>query len=961
MSIHENSVSEHTLSVVVLVGSIIVVILPVIRFVPRSSSLLSLSRLLASHHSSMDSEPLLVVNPSASESALERDVEEMLVSGRCGTVLGSGTILKFDRYPVSTEDSGSGSRARPAPVELPSVLNYRHVSGFPIHGAGQAGIKGIKQLLKYLGAKETVAGSVPPPHVSLSAGEELLRARQGVGGSAAGPWVMWACMREEPVVYINGRPFVLRELQAPLANVVFQGISAQRVEQMEARLKQDILDEARAHRGKILVHDENLHGAVICRWEPVTSPSSVLTLRELYEGLRRGEHVLDEDLRCLDQSSATVPPPPPPPAGCANSTDADADDDEDDAFLMGAPPRKSSTRRASIDAAAAPPSSSSSGGRFVRYRVALFRIPIAGQQKPLPAHYDEFVSMFARAPDAAQFLFNCQSGRGRTTTGITVGTMLYSLRSEPTRPPDEVSPSSPSLIINIQRNTLVTDTELATAAYSLTPDPFYNNDELYRDLAHAEWARFQRGEYATILNLVRVLHYGKQSKAVVDACVNMSSQMFDLKASILPLMHSAIGGGTSSSLSSSSSASNSTNSSPRVSRSASPSLVDSTGAASLPSSAAPPPPPHLSVASPVPKVHVSNAAESLDAGPGTRNMLLTSGGTPSDYLGGLFLGERRSHSPGPKARRGVSAALLLSSVPVDSAAMPVFVSDEENTAARRFTNSLERYFSLIVFAEYLVLHGYTRIQLLREAFANLPTMPLGAAHQLPSAATAATSASASTDGVVASMTHVHDLLDEVQKHHAIGVTISKWLETRPEIQHICDKLQHELYIAIDKQKQAMAGTSEKQVSQLLEPATPTSPLPAPMPHVSPSSEPTLAVPQQEAAIIIASRRGSVLCRESLLKSDHFPGCHKTSLPIFISGSPNYRKVLFLIVAIHTRYSGVLLKRLTFLYSCSMRLCRLQGSRYMAWARLRSTVCVRCWIAWMRETNGSCGHRCVRSR
>jgi hypothetical protein len=58
---------------------------------------------------------------------------------------------------------------------------------------------------------------------------------------------MWFNMREEPMVYINGLPFVLREQQRPMKNLQeYAGIDAERLERMEARLKQDVLAEAGA-------------------------------------------------------------------------------------------------------------------------------------------------------------------------------------------------------------------------------------------------------------------------------------------------------------------------------------------------------------------------------------------------------------------------------------------------------------------------------------------------------------------------------------------------------------------------------------------------------------------------------------------------------------------------------------------------------------------------------------------
>ncbi|CAI9294825.1 unnamed protein product [Lactuca saligna] len=46
------------------------------------------------------------------------------------------------------------------------------------------------------------------------------------------------------VVYINGRPFVLREVERPFSNLEYTGINRDRVERMEGRLKEDIFSEA---------------------------------------------------------------------------------------------------------------------------------------------------------------------------------------------------------------------------------------------------------------------------------------------------------------------------------------------------------------------------------------------------------------------------------------------------------------------------------------------------------------------------------------------------------------------------------------------------------------------------------------------------------------------------------------------------------------------------------------------
>lgn len=48
-------------------------------------------------------------------------------------------------------------------------------------------------------------------------------------------------------VQINGRPFVVREADKPFQNLEYTGIDRSRVEDMERRLKADVLCEVPAH------------------------------------------------------------------------------------------------------------------------------------------------------------------------------------------------------------------------------------------------------------------------------------------------------------------------------------------------------------------------------------------------------------------------------------------------------------------------------------------------------------------------------------------------------------------------------------------------------------------------------------------------------------------------------------------------------------------------------------------
>lgn len=57
--------------------------------------------------------------------------------------------------------------------------------------------------------------------------------------------------------YINGKPFVVREAERPFSNLEYTGIDRERVEDMEGRLKADVLAEAALYGSQVLVAHED--------------------------------------------------------------------------------------------------------------------------------------------------------------------------------------------------------------------------------------------------------------------------------------------------------------------------------------------------------------------------------------------------------------------------------------------------------------------------------------------------------------------------------------------------------------------------------------------------------------------------------------------------------------------------------------------------------------------------------
>ena len=200
------------------------------------------------------------------EGVASESEEQEVISNRSGSILSPFTMLKSDFFP--------GILKRSLPLHLEGMPNLRGMSmqlfatdslsssatleaiaAREVWGTGMPSVDGLKKGLKQMGAAP--------------------------GGSLR---VVWTSLREEPVLYVKGRPHVLRLADQPLTNVEATGISTEVVERMEVALKKDILNEAKARGNRVLLHDEvDLAGGkfeVIPVWESVTD-EDVLTPREV--------------------------------------------------------------------------------------------------------------------------------------------------------------------------------------------------------------------------------------------------------------------------------------------------------------------------------------------------------------------------------------------------------------------------------------------------------------------------------------------------------------------------------------------------------------------------------------------------------------------------------------------------------------------------------------------------------
>ena len=249
--------------------------------------------------------------------------DAIVIKTRAGTVLSANTILKIDHWPLHA----NARHGAPALIPLAGAPNFRQVPTAPESAA-----------TIYAVAQPTAAAL---PRI-------LAHIKQQHPGAAR---CVWVNVREEPIVYINGEPYVLRDQHASLRNIkAYSGISARRLEQMELRLKYDVLAEAATFSERILLHGEEADRRLLPIWE---TTGSVATMQELFHGAGQ--------------------------RACWH-------------------------------------------GIFAQ--LEYHRVPITAEEPPETADFDCLLGIVRAQPPGTVFVFNCQMGVGRSTTGSVIAAQV---------------------------------------------------------------------------------------------------------------------------------------------------------------------------------------------------------------------------------------------------------------------------------------------------------------------------------------------------------------------------------------------------------------------------------------------------------------------------------------------------------------------------------------------------------
>jgi hypothetical protein len=206
---------------------------------------------------------------------MPRNISSMMgpFAHRTGTVLDSSTLIKIDDYPREEKKKETSWNPAWFPKRISGADKIRMVPGTGILGVAQPTVHGVRGMLNALGAGRSSSSSTQSPDFYELHQEERRK-------------VLWINLREEPLLYVNGRSVVLREVHEPFHNIeVFRGISESRLRELEYRLKEDVVAEAQRCGGNVLLHEEHLPTVLEEIWEAVP-PDCVMTPEEVFFKLR---------------------------------------------------------------------------------------------------------------------------------------------------------------------------------------------------------------------------------------------------------------------------------------------------------------------------------------------------------------------------------------------------------------------------------------------------------------------------------------------------------------------------------------------------------------------------------------------------------------------------------------------------------------------------------------------------
>eukprot|EP01084_Bolivina_argentea_P183101 316014_1 len=180
------------------------------------------------------------------------------------SVLSGNAMLKVDYFPGCAQLIPNNN--------VQNAINFRYIDNIGLAGVAIPTTKAIKEIILFC-AKKWI----------LKNGNDIVP-------------IHWICLREEPVLYVNDEPVVLRELYQPYENLIFTGITKKRVEAMEKALKEDAKKECLKFDNKLLIHSESDTGNLEAKWEEIEN-QKIMTCNEAYSNAFDNTCLIDINLK----------------------------------------------------------------------------------------------------------------------------------------------------------------------------------------------------------------------------------------------------------------------------------------------------------------------------------------------------------------------------------------------------------------------------------------------------------------------------------------------------------------------------------------------------------------------------------------------------------------------------------------------------------------------------------------
>lgn len=153
------------------------------------------------------------------------------------------------------------------------------------------------------------------------------------------------------------------------------------------------------------------------------------------------------------------------------------------------------------------------------YDVDYLRVPITDEKAPKNSDFELLVQRCWNAPEGAALIFNCQMGRGRTTTGTVIATLVR-LRKIPAFPPGAAKDAAAAAAQQGEGPVAPKWFSSSRAALTGTAPAALVKDKL------------KDGMYGVVRSLLRVLERGIMGKAILDTTLDACSAMQNLREAI---------------------------------------------------------------------------------------------------------------------------------------------------------------------------------------------------------------------------------------------------------------------------------------------------------------------------------------------------------------------------------------------------------------------------------------------